>query len=121
MKFEFRIDTALVTNRSYGFSSFTRMCQSADTEINIPFTEYHYLINITCSLLPWLCKPDAWEIKTDGKLEREKVFEYAEWVECPECGKDVVNDNLDDHIEIRHEGEYKRFANGNTREDYDGR
>ena len=119
MDFSFRFNTALVDNRAYDYSELTRMCQSIDVEVNIPWTEYHYLVTVNSSLLPWLAKPDAWQVDTDGWPTREKVFEYAEWVECSECGEEVVNDDMDDHIRVRHEGEYDRFYVDRTKDEYD--
>lgn len=119
MKFRFEWWASFVDNREWKYSTFRRMCQSATLELSIPFTEYHLLTEITCSLLPWHAKPDAWEVTTDGWPTREKVFPYAEWVPCPECGEDVINDQVDDHIKIQHEGEHKRFPPyGHTREEY---
>ena len=119
MRFTFRTHTSVVDNRRYRHSSLTRMCESLDLELAIPFTDKHLLVDITCSVFRWLAKPDAWRIRTgDGLPTPEKVFPYAEWVACPECGDDVVNDDLRDHIEVRHNGEYKRFFVDRTRDEY---
>lgn len=122
-RFDFRWHVALVDNRNSGNHMFRRMSGSLDIELGIPLTDRHLLMSVTTSLFQVLGSPDAWEIIIEdwGLPSLDVVFPEDEWVRCPECDEQVINTEMEEHIDTHHNGEHRRFPPyGKTKTELEG-